>query len=80
MDETDDQVGVGLKQLFLSGKGRSWVLTGVVNMRHGEQFHSYALPLRRSLPSGGVVAAAYCILQPVVDQCAWRRMDQWTTD
>ena len=34
-------LGVGLKQLFLRGKGRSWVLTGVVNMRHGEQFHSY---------------------------------------
>jgi len=32
-------LGIGLKQLFLRGKGRSWVLTGVVNMRHGEQFH-----------------------------------------
>jgi len=39
---SEQKLGVGLKQLFLRGKGRSWVLTGVFNMRHGEQFHSYS--------------------------------------
>jgi len=28
---SEQRLGVGLKQLFLGGKGQSWVLTGVVN-------------------------------------------------
>jgi len=46
---SEHKLGVGLKQLFLRGKGRSWVLTGVFNMRHGEQSIRIRLLVQKSL-------------------------------